>query len=157
MDGRWHNGSGVNRLPRQQVGIYLKAYCPMLDQSATEKVVYQGQARASLSPYVLYGTQAWRWVRSGNMWKTARAYLMKRRKVRDRKAALCRFPHCDLYEHYGLYKSPSGGRLASGICLGMKNIGKPCARELHARLSREGRREPALYSILFVKIFSPGT
>ncbi len=33
-----------------------------------------------------------------------RVHLMKRHKVRDRKAALCRFPRRDLYERYGLYK-----------------------------------------------------
>ncbi len=33
-----------------------------------------------------------------------RTHLMKRHKVRDRKAALCRFPRRDLYERYGLYK-----------------------------------------------------
>ena len=36
-----------------------------------------------------------------------RTHLMKRHKVRDRKAALCRFPHRDLYERYGLYKPPT--------------------------------------------------
>jgi len=33
-----------------------------------------------------------------------RGHLMKRHKVRDRKAALCRFSRRDLYERYGLYK-----------------------------------------------------
>jgi RNA-directed DNA polymerase len=33
-----------------------------------------------------------------------RTHLMKRHKVRNRKAALCRFPRRDLYERYGLYK-----------------------------------------------------
>ena len=33
-----------------------------------------------------------------------RTHLVKRHKVRDRKAALCRFPRRDLYERYGLYK-----------------------------------------------------
>jgi RNA-directed DNA polymerase len=36
-----------------------------------------------------------------------RTHLMKRHKVRDRKAALCRFPRRDLYERYGLYKPPT--------------------------------------------------
>jgi len=35
-----------------------------------------------------------------------RTHLMKRHKVKDRKAALCRFPRRDLYERYGLYKPP---------------------------------------------------
>lgn len=33
-----------------------------------------------------------------------RTHLMKRHKVKGRKAALCRFPRRDLYERYGLYK-----------------------------------------------------
>ena len=33
-----------------------------------------------------------------------RTHLMKRHKVRDRRAALCRFQRRDLYERYGLYK-----------------------------------------------------
>jgi RNA-directed DNA polymerase len=33
-----------------------------------------------------------------------RTHLMKRHKVKDRKAAVCRFPRRDLYERYGLYK-----------------------------------------------------
>ncbi|MDN5752542.1 MAG: hypothetical protein L0H15_04565 [Nitrosospira sp.] len=33
-----------------------------------------------------------------------RTPLMKRHQVRDRKAAICRFPRRDLYERYGLYK-----------------------------------------------------
>jgi RNA-directed DNA polymerase len=33
-----------------------------------------------------------------------RTHLMKRHKVKDRKAALCRFPRCDLDERYRLYK-----------------------------------------------------
>ena len=33
-----------------------------------------------------------------------RTHLMKRHKVKDRKAALCRFPRRDLYERYGLHK-----------------------------------------------------
>ena len=33
-----------------------------------------------------------------------RTHLMKRHKVKDRKAALRRFPRRDLYERYGLYK-----------------------------------------------------
>lgn len=33
-----------------------------------------------------------------------RTHLMKRHKVKDRKAALCRFPRRDLYERYGLYR-----------------------------------------------------
>ncbi|MDP2832735.1 MAG: group II intron maturase-specific domain-containing protein, partial [Pseudomonadota bacterium] len=35
-----------------------------------------------------------------------RTHLMKRHKIRNRKAALCRFPRRDLYERYGLYKPP---------------------------------------------------
>jgi len=31
---------------------------------------------------------------------------MKRHKIRNRKAALGRFPRRDLYERYGLYKPP---------------------------------------------------
>ena len=33
-----------------------------------------------------------------------RTHLMRRHKVKDRKAALCRFPRRDLYERHGLYK-----------------------------------------------------
>ena len=33
-----------------------------------------------------------------------RTHLMKRHKVKDRKAALCRFPRRDLYERHGLHK-----------------------------------------------------
>lgn len=36
-----------------------------------------------------------------------RTHLMKRHKIRNRKAALCRFPRRDLYERYGLYKPPT--------------------------------------------------
>ena len=36
-----------------------------------------------------------------------RTHLMKRHKIRMRKAALCRFPRRDLYERYGLYKPPT--------------------------------------------------
>ena len=36
-----------------------------------------------------------------------RTHLMTRHKIRDRKAALCRFPRRDLYERYGLYKPPT--------------------------------------------------
>lgn len=36
-----------------------------------------------------------------------RTHLMRRHKVKDRKAALCRFPRRDLYERYGLYKIPT--------------------------------------------------
>jgi len=35
-----------------------------------------------------------------------RTHLMKRHKVRDRKAGIRRFPRRDLYERYGLYKPP---------------------------------------------------
>lgn len=33
-----------------------------------------------------------------------RTHLMKRHKIKDRGTGLCRFPHADLYERYGLYK-----------------------------------------------------
>jgi len=36
-----------------------------------------------------------------------RTHLMRRHKVKDRKAALCRFPRRDLYERYGLHKIPT--------------------------------------------------
>jgi RNA-directed DNA polymerase len=36
-----------------------------------------------------------------------RTHLMKRHKIRNRKAALCCFPRRDLYERYGLYKPPT--------------------------------------------------
>ncbi|MDP2832706.1 MAG: group II intron maturase-specific domain-containing protein, partial [Pseudomonadota bacterium] len=35
-----------------------------------------------------------------------RTHLMKRHKIRNRKAALCRFPRRDLYERHGLDKPP---------------------------------------------------
>ncbi len=38
--------------------------------------------------------------------------------------------------------------LALGACLGMKNIGKPCAGNRMHGLMREGRHVPALYSTL---------
>lgn len=36
-----------------------------------------------------------------------RTHLMKRHKIRNRKAALCCFPRRELYERYGLYKPPT--------------------------------------------------
>ncbi|QWF69798.1 hypothetical protein KEF85_10495 [Methylomonas paludis] len=36
-----------------------------------------------------------------------RTHLLKRYKVKNRKAALIRFPRRDLYEQYGLYKVPT--------------------------------------------------
>ena len=42
-----------------------------------------------------------------------RTHLMKRHKIRNRKAALCRFPRRDLYERYGLYKPPMGAGWSS--------------------------------------------
>ncbi|XCN71420.1 MAG: group II intron reverse transcriptase/maturase [Candidatus Electrothrix aestuarii] len=46
-----------------------------------------------------------------------RTHLVKRHKVRDRKAALCRFPRRDLYERYGLYKvsGKAGWRTAHAL------------------------------------------
>ncbi|MCI5150372.1 MAG: group II intron reverse transcriptase/maturase, partial [Candidatus Electrothrix sp. MAN1_4] len=46
-----------------------------------------------------------------------RAHLMKCHKVKDRKAALCRFPRRDLYERYGLYKvsGKAGWRTAHAL------------------------------------------
>jgi RNA-directed DNA polymerase len=46
-----------------------------------------------------------------------RTHLMKRHKVRDRKAALCRFPRRDLYERYGLYKPPTAAGWRSAYAL----------------------------------------
>ncbi len=37
-----------------------------------------------------------------------RTHLMKRHKIRNRRAALCRFPRRNLYARYGLYKPPMG-------------------------------------------------
>lgn len=36
-----------------------------------------------------------------------RTHLRKRHKIKDRKTGYARFPHRDLYERYGLYKSPT--------------------------------------------------
>ena len=46
-----------------------------------------------------------------------RIHLMRRYKIRNRKAALCRFPRRDLYERYGLYKPPTvaGWRAAHAL------------------------------------------
>jgi len=46
-----------------------------------------------------------------------RTHLMKRHKIRNRQAALCRFPRRDLYERYGLYKPPmtAGWRSAHAL------------------------------------------
>ena len=46
-----------------------------------------------------------------------RTHLMKRHKIRNRKAALCRFPRRDLYERHGLYKLPmvAGWRSAHAL------------------------------------------
>ena len=67
-----------------------------------------------------------------------RTHLMKRHKVKDRKAALCRFSRRDLYERYGLVQGFRESGLELGACLGVKNIGKPCAGEPQARFD-EGR------------------
>ncbi|MBK8114235.1 MAG: maturase [Candidatus Accumulibacter sp.] len=78
-----------------------------------------------------------------------RTHLMKRHKIRNRKAALCRFPRRDLYERYGLYKPAYGSGLELGACLGVKNIGKPCAGKSHARFDEGGQVKPCplLYTI----------
>jgi RNA-directed DNA polymerase len=46
-----------------------------------------------------------------------RTHLMKRHKLRNRRAALCRFPRRDLYERYGLYRPPlkAGWRSANAL------------------------------------------
>ena len=43
-------------------------------------------------------------------------------------------------------QSSNNGGLENGACLGVKNIGKPCALIAHARFDEGGRREPVLYS-----------
>jgi RNA-directed DNA polymerase len=46
-----------------------------------------------------------------------RTHLMKRHKLTNRQAALCRFPRRELYERYGLYKPPmtAGWRSAHAL------------------------------------------
>jgi RNA-directed DNA polymerase len=47
-----------------------------------------------------------------------RTHLMKRHKIQNRRAALCRFPRRDLYERYGLYKLPMTAGWRSAHALG---------------------------------------
>ena len=68
-----------------------------------------------------------------------RIHLMKRHKVKDRGIGLGRFPSQQLYTKLWAIQGSDNGGLENGACLGVKNIGKPCAGKPHARFDEGGQ------------------
>jgi len=84
-----------------------------------------------------------------------RTHLMKRHKVKDRKAALCRFPRRDLYERYGLYKvSGTAGWRSAHASRCRASESRVRENRMHG-LMKEGERKPIFYFTRLIK--SPAT